>query len=131
MIYYNQDLTFREWLNEGKTPKSFDIATNDEKYNISRSHHITKPRGSSNMPRDAVLKIKRYQYLFDKIKIPKNSKFAIVWNVPENEYGNGIFCIEDNNRITIVTAIIGQKKKKEIIFKDVEIRFDLGIINWK
>lgn len=51
-------LTFREWLNEGKTPKSFDIDINDEKYNISRSHHITKPRGSSNMPRDAVLKIK-------------------------------------------------------------------------
>ena len=131
MNYCNiEDLTFREWINEGKIPKNFTIDIGNEKYNIERSYHITKPRGG-NVPRDAVMKIKRYQYLFSKISIPKNSKFAIVWNTPNNEYGNGIFCIDNDSKIIIITAIIGQKKKKEVIFKDVDIRFDLGVIDWR
>lgn len=124
------EITFREYLNEGKMSLTFKIKLSKE-YNIKRSIHVSSARGESNkVPRDASLSIKRYNLLFSKISVPTNSKFAIIWGTDKNIYYNGIVAMENNGSITIVTAIIGQEIKKDALFKDIPLRFDIGLISW-
>lgn len=87
------EITFREYLNEGKMPLNFKMKSADFEYIIKRSIHVSSARGTNNnIPRDASLSIKRYNLLFSKIIIPKDSKFAIVWKTDKNIYYNGGCC---------------------------------------
>lgn len=104
-----------------------NININGTKYFIKSTNHSQQIRGNAPQSRDKIITFSFIKKLFKNINIPEG-KFVVTWKY--NDFWNGILFANKNNYITIITAIIGQKKKSpDKIFSDVSIRFNQENIN--
>lgn len=104
------------------------IKYSNKDYKLIQSYHLKIQRGkNNNTPRGAILNNVKYELLMGLIpnNIQDNEKFAIIWT--NNNTANGIVAIIENNKITIITAILRRPiKELNKIFKSINLRYDIG-----
>lgn len=100
------------------------VKINGIEYFISSSKHSQEVRGNASQARDKIITFSLIKKLFKDIKIPEGN-FVVTWKY--KDFYDGILFNNKDNKIKIITSIIGQKKKSpDKLFPNINVRFNIG-----
>lgn len=123
-------MKYNEFISEAKLKKTFNVIIHGNSYKIIRDYHVTTPRGSLPMARDAGMSILKYTIIIEKAlpDMVSDDTYSITW--PSNNRNNIISLTKTKDTFNVFGAILKSNDKIDSLYPKATNRINLGNIEF-